>query len=264
MANIGVFDSGVGGLTVARAIYNLNKYDKLIYFGDIAHLPYGDKSAAAIQSYSVRIAEFLVAKGCETIVIACNSASASATDLLKEYLDHRIKVVNVIDPMVDHVINSYGNSHIGLIGTKRTIDSEIYQQKISGKSKNVTLSSMATPLLVPVIEENLFSSDLKRKIIEEYLHYAEFRDLDALILGCTHYPIIKNEIQSILGEEVDILDSSEIVAEYLKANDTTGIIPNTTKAEFYVSDVTDFFRESANRFFANQVNLKVHHLVNIY
>ncbi len=263
MATIGVFDSGIGGLTVAKAIADLNAYDKLIYYGDIAHLPYGDKSAAAIQAYSVRIAEFLVAKGCETLVIACNSASASATDLLKEYLGHKIKVINVIDPMVDYVVKGFPKKHVGVIGTKRTIDSEIYQNLLKSKNKGISTSAMATPLLVPVIEENIFSEDLRKRIIEEYLHHADFQELDALILGCTHYPLLKKDISEYMGPRVSILDSSEIMGNYLNEFDPQNKSV-TTEIECYASDLTPFFEESASRFFGKPIKMEIHHLMNIF
>ncbi|MDH5381883.1 MAG: glutamate racemase [Cyclobacteriaceae bacterium] len=263
MQKIGVFDSGIGGLTVAKSLYEMGGFDELIYFGDLAHLPYGDKSEAAIQAYSVRISEFLVAKGCDTIVIACNSASASATELLKEYLDRRIRVINVIDPMVDFVVKNFPGADVGIIGTKRTIQSGIYQKKILQGDESIKVHAMATPLLVPVIEENLFSKDLRKKIIEEYLMKAEFNNISALILGCTHYPIIKDEISEILGNGVQILDSSEIIGGYMHPY----LIDDKSKiasAQFYASDITDFFRDAANRFMGYQIDIKVHYLMNIF
>jgi glutamate racemase len=157
-APIGIFDSGIGGLTVAHAITNHLPHESIIYFGDTAHLPYGDKSEAAIQAYSIKIADVLLKRGCKVIVIACNSASSAAYELLKEYVNTQAHVLNVIDPMVDYVATHFQNKKIGLIGTKRTVQSGIYQKKITESKKGIQLSSLATPLLAPMIEEGYFNN----------------------------------------------------------------------------------------------------------
>ena len=252
---IGIVDSGIGGLTVARAIVETGYFDEMIYFGDIAHLPYGDKSEAAIQSYSLKISQFLVEKGCDTIAIACNSASASATDLVKEYFEHTTKVINVIDPMVEYVTNNYSAKKVGIIGTKRTIESGIYERKIKEVDSSIQIFPHATPLLVHLIEEDKFSKELKRGIIKEYLHGEKLVNLDALILGCTHYPLLKNELQNYFGDSVDILDSSEIIAESLKLEDVRKN-KNSTECRFYVSDFTSSFENSARKFFGIEINLE--------
>ena len=150
---IGVFDSGIGGLTVAHAIRKLLPQESMIYFGDTAHLPYGDKSEAAIQAYSVKIADILVRKGCKVIVIACNSASSAAYELLTEYVRKDIHIINVIDPMVELVLLAFAGKRVGLIGTKRTVQSDVYSRKIHEGKKNIHLNSLATPLLAPMIEK---------------------------------------------------------------------------------------------------------------
>src|SRR5688572_32642087 len=142
---IGIFDSGIGGLTVAHAIKKVLPGEHMIYFGDTAHLPYGDKSEAAIQAYSVRIANVLLQKGCKVIVIACNSASSAAYELLKEYVRKDLHIINVIDPMVELVKTKFPGKHVGLIGTKRTVHSGVYARKLDDYGKKVTLSSLATP-----------------------------------------------------------------------------------------------------------------------
>ncbi|MDH4058429.1 MAG: aspartate/glutamate racemase family protein, partial [Cyclobacteriaceae bacterium] len=142
---IGIFDSGIGGLTVAHAIREALPNESLIYFGDTAHLPYGDKSEAAIQAYSVKIADILLKKECKVIVIACNSASSAAYELLKEYV-RVIQIINVIDPMVELVSNNYQGKRVGLIGTKRTVHSGVYGKKIEEAGKGTLLHSLATPL----------------------------------------------------------------------------------------------------------------------
>ena len=138
---VGIFDSGIGGLTVAHAIKKMMPQESIIYFGDTAHLPYGDKSEAAIQAYSIKIADVLLKKNCKVIVIACNSASSAAYELLKEYVQKEVMVINVIDPMVRWVGENYHDCSIGLIGTKRTVQSGIYVKKIEALGKNIKLHS---------------------------------------------------------------------------------------------------------------------------
>src|SRR5688572_28103728 len=150
---IGVFDSGIGGLTVAHAIRNHLPNESMIYFGDTAHLPYGEKSEAAIQAYSVKIADVLLKKRCKVIVIACNSASSAAYELLREYVGKNVRIINVIDPMVQLVAESFAGKQVGLIGTKRTVQSGVYVRKINELNKNIKVHSLATPLLAPMIEE---------------------------------------------------------------------------------------------------------------
>src|SRR6185436_11392327 len=144
---VGIFDSGIGGLTVAHAIKQMMPNEKLIYFGDTAHLPYGDKSEAAIQAYSIKIADVLLKKDCKVIVIACNSASSAAYELLKEYVNRSVKVINVIDPMVSLVTQNFHDCTVGLIGTKRTVQSGIYLKNIESSNRNITLNSLPAPLL---------------------------------------------------------------------------------------------------------------------
>src|SRR5688572_28942509 len=180
---IGIFDSGIGGLTVAHAIKKALPSEDMIYFGDTAHLPYGDKSEAAIQAYSIKIADILLKKGCKVIVIACNSASSAAYELLKEYVRRDTHIINVIDPMVAYVVDHYPSKNIGLIGTKRTVQSGIYHKKLSELGKNITLHSLATPLLAPMIEEGFFNNQISHEIIAQYLADPTLQNIDALILA---------------------------------------------------------------------------------
>lgn len=259
-APIGIFDSGIGGLTVARAVNQILPHERLIYFGDTAHLPYGEKSSAAIQAYSVKIADVLISEGCKAIVIACNSASAVAFDLVKEYAASKSKVINVIDPMVDHVIANFQGKHVGLIGTRRTVQSNTYVEKIHAKDPQFKLSSLTTALLVPMIEEGFIKNQISHDIISNYLDDDSIRGINALILGCTHYPLIKNEIELHFKNKVKALDSSEIVARNLQQY----LIVNDLLAEkragaglnkFFVSDYTDSFELLTKRFFGEQIHL---------
>lgn len=262
---IGIFDSGIGGLTVAHAIKQMMPHESIIYFGDTAHLPYGDKSEAAIQAYSIKIADVLMRKNCKVIVIACNSASSAAYELLKEYTQNSVKVINVIDPMVEWVTEKFRDCSIGLIGTKRTVQSGMYASKIAASDKNITLHSLATPLLVPMIEEGFFNNKISHDIIEKYLRDPILQNIRALILGCTHYPLIKKEINDFYGGNVEVLDSSEAVARSLFNHLKEKRLLNdhsTTEDHFLVSDFTDSFEASTKLFFQKAVHLEKHPLWN--
>jgi glutamate racemase len=260
---IGIFDSGIGGLTVAHAIKKLLPNENMIYFGDTAHLPYGDKSEAAIQAYSIRIADILLQKGCKVIVIACNSASSAAYELLQEYVQRDTHIINVIDPMVNLVINTFGNKEIGLIGTKRTVQSGVYLKKIQEAGKGINLHSVATPLLAPMIEEGFFNNQISHEIIAQYLSDPELQQIEALILACTHYPLIKNQIDQYYKGNMKILDSSEVVAlalkEYLEKEKLMNNEQQPTD-HFLVSDYTESFESSARIFFHESVQLEKHDL----
>lgn len=256
---IGIFDSGIGGLTVARALVELLPRENIIYFGDTAHLPYGDKSTAAIQAYSVKIAHMLLQQQCKLILIACNSASAAAYDLVKEYIASKAYVVNVIDPMVNHLRENYIGKKIGLIGTKQTINSNIYKKKIDELNVGITLKSHATPLLVPLIEEGFINNKVTNSILEEYLSHQSLQEIDALILGCTHYPVIKDEIKVFYKDQIPIIDSSEIVAASVKAHLECENLLNKDGAgtkHFYVSDYTKSFASGTKLFFNEEVDVK--------
>jgi glutamate racemase len=263
---IGVFDSGIGGLTVAHAIRQLLPYEGMIYFGDTAHLPYGDKSEAAIQAYSIKIADILVKKGCKVIVIACNSASSAAYELLTEYVRKDIHIINVIDPMVELVLEKFPGKHVGLIGTKRTVHSDVYSRKIHEGKKNIHLHSLATPLLVPMIEEGFFKNQISHEIISQYLSDESLKNIEALILACTHYPLIKKEIESLYQGKVAVLDSSEVVAKALKEHLEDRRLLNEDHVkphhQFLVSDYTESFEASARMFFHQAVHLDRHALWN--
>ncbi|MGK7392054.1 MAG: glutamate racemase [Candidatus Cyclobacteriaceae bacterium M2_1C_046] len=262
---IGIFDSGIGGLTVAHAIKDKLPHERIIYFGDTAHLPYGDKSEAAIQAYSIKITDILLKKGCKVIVIACNSASSAAYELLKEYAGSRAKIINVIDPMVDLVCRKYPDSVIGLIGTKRTVASNVYASKIEQHNYNITLHSMATPLLVPMIEEGFYNNTISSEIIAKYLSDKSFSSISALILGCTHYPLIRSQINTYFQNKIQLLDSAEVVANYLVKHLTDSKLlgqHSDPEDEFLVSDYTSSFEASAKLFFKEKVRLTKYPLWN--
>lgn len=256
---VGIFDSGIGGLTVAQAIINVLPNERLLYFGDTAHLPYGDKSTAAIQSYAIKICDLLIKQQCKLILIACNSASAAAYELVREYVGSKAKVLNVIDPTVTYIGHTYPGKTIGLIGTKQTVNSNVYKKKIDELGANITLKSLATPLLADMVEEGFFNDSISESVIHAYLSNAELNGIEGLILGCTHYPLIKKQIEQFYEGKVDVLDASQIVAAHVKAfleQHDLAAEKLIGDHEFYVSDFTRSFEESTRIFFRRQVRLE--------
>jgi glutamate racemase len=255
---IGIFDSGLGGLTVAKAINTALPNENIIYFGDTAHLPYGDKSKQTIIQYSTRIADFLIEQECKLIVIACNSASANAYQEVVERTGNNALVMNVIDPVVSY-ISQTDYKKVGVIGTKSTIDSNTYEQKISVSKKGISVSSMATPLFVPMIEEGFIFDDISNAIIRNYLSRNDLDDIESLILGCTHYPIIKNQISKFFNFEVEIIDSGKIVANSVRNLLSDHNLLNDSKIsavkKFYLSDFTRYFKQIARMFFEEEIEL---------
>jgi glutamate racemase len=255
---IGIFDSGVGGLTVAHAIKQILPYEDLVYFGDTAHLPYGDKSEEAIRSYSHRITEFLLENNAKVILIACNSASASAFEYLKTVFGSTTLILDVIDPVIDH-IKARKYKHIGVIGTKRTITSGTYEKKVAAHSPGTSIVSLATPLFVPMIEEGFIFDDISNAIIRTYLSKSSLSGIEALILGCTHYPIILNQINKFFNFNVEVVDSGKIVSAALKnlleENNLINNSGKTGKDKFYISDFTDYFEKIARMFFEGDISL---------
>lgn len=261
---IGIFDSGAGGLTVAAAVKNLLPNEKIIYFGDTAHLPYGDKSKETVKNYSLRITDFLLEKKCKIILIACNTASAAAYEAVKEKAGEKAIVINVIDPATEFVAQNNDLKKVGVIGTKGTVSSGSYSKKIKSLNEDIEVVSLQTPLLVPMIEEGFIYDNISNAIIREYLSDDKLKDIDALILACTHYPIIKNQIRKFYNFKTTVIDSSVVTAKKLKNVLIQHNILNTKtqvpEHEFYVSDYTDFFETLAEMFFDDKVNLQKKYL----
>ena len=257
---IGIFDSGVGGLTVANAIRQILPDEQLIYFGDTLHLPYGDKSAESIKSYSTRISDFLLEKNCKTILIACNTASALAYEEVLRQADDRAIVINVIDPVIENVVNDPSLRKIGIIGTKATINSGAYKIRLIQKNSRLEVKSLATPLLVPMIEEGFIYDDISNAIIRSYLSKEEISGIDTLILGCTHYPIIKNQIAKFYDFRVQVVDSAMIVASHVKrVLREKNLLNEEEKAgphAFIVSEYTESFELIAKMFFDEKIQLQ--------
>jgi glutamate racemase len=256
---IGIFDSGVGGLTVANAIRQVLPNERMVYFGDTAHLPYGDKSRETIIGYTQRITRYLLDEQCKVIVIACNTASANAYREIAAEAGTKALVVDVINPVVEHVASIKKYKRVGVIGTKGTINSGTYVGKIIAKNPHISVASLATPMLVPMIEEGFIFDDISNAIIRTYLSKPELAHIEALILGCTHYPIIKNQINKFFNFGVDIIDSSRIVANHLRnlltENNTLNLEPDP-KHRFLVSDYTDYFQVISKLFFEEEIVLE--------
>ena len=257
---IGLFDSGVGGLTVAHAMHTLLPTEQMFYYGDTAHLPYGDKSKETIIQYSLGIADLLLKQKCKVILIACNSASSNAFEEVRDHVGDRALIMNVIDPVVEYVCShSEEVETLGVIGTKATIDSGTYEKKITSIASQLKVSSLATPLFVPMIEEGFVFDDISNAIIRSYLSRKEMEGIDSLILGCTHYPIIRNQISRYFDFTVNVLDSSRIVAQYLKdtlADFNLLSSGRTGPDQFFVSDHTPAFEVIAGMFFSEKIHLQ--------
>jgi len=257
---IGIFDSGIGGLTVAQALVRQLPNENIIYFGDTAHLPYGDKSSAAIQAYAVKITHMLLEQECKLILMACHTASSTAFELVKEYCGSKAHVVNVVDPVVNHLREVYAKKRVGLIGTKATINSNIYKTRIDALNIGIDLKSQATPILASAIEEGFHQNAVIDTILKEYLSRQTLHEIDALILGCTHYPVIKNNISAFYDHKIDMIDPSEIVATAVKARLELDNLLNKNNhngsKQFYISDYTQSFADNTRLFFDETISLE--------
>lgn len=254
---IGVFDSGIGGLTVANAIKKHLPKEQIIYFGDTAHLPYGDKSADAIRYYSLRISKFLIEQRCKLIVIACHSASSAAYKVLVDFYKNRTIFVNVIDPLVEEV-NRQSFKKVGVIATKATTHSNIYPDRLKQANPNLSVASLAAPLLVPMIEEGFFDGNISDEVISYYLNQDPLNEIDALLLACTHYPLIREQILAYYKHKVAVLDATDIIAKAVEARlESVNLLANSQEKEdaFYVSDFTKSFENTTKVFYDKPVSL---------
>ena len=203
-APIGVFDSGVGGLTVAREITRQLPRESIVYFGDTARVPYGSKSKDTIIRYSRQIVRFLQTKNVKAIVVACNTASAFALDAIESELD--IPVIGVVKPGAKSAIENTKNKRIGIIGTEGTIKSELYTEYIHGKDPEITVIGKACPLFCPLVEEGMLHDSVTEEIARRYLDELQEQNIDSLILGCTHYPLLRSTIGKVMGKNVNLVN----------------------------------------------------------
>jgi len=262
---IGVFDSGIGGLTVANAIKESLPNEKIIYFGDTQHLPYGTKSQKNLVFFAERIVKFLMAKNCKVIVVACNTASALALPKINKLASNQCKVFNVIDPVVEYIKTNKNIQKLGIIGTTGTILSRVYQKKINSVREDLNTVALPTPLLATLIEENKL--DLSgQNIIKSYLSNPIFNSIDSLILGCTHYPLIEPIINKFYKSQVNLINSAEYVSmainKFLKREQLQSNLSSIPNHEFYISDYTKSFQEKTHFFFKSSIILQEENLFN--
>lgn len=240
---IGIFDSGIGGLTVAKEILKQLPEYQIIYFGDTARTPYGNKSKETIIKYAFQDTEFLLKKGAKIIIVACNTASAVAADELKKQYPN-IPIFEVITPAVAAATAATENKRIGVIGTRATINSHVYENKIKAASPkdDYKIFSRPCPLFVPLAEEGWIDKPVTKMIARKYLYPLKMEHIDTLILGCTHYPLLKNIIQIKIGKRVKLVDPAEQTAEQVKKflSENPGLEKNLAKNDkhkFYFSDL---------------------------
>ncbi|MEM6883513.1 MAG: glutamate racemase [Verrucomicrobiota bacterium] len=247
---LGVFDSGVGGLTVVREINRLLPAESIIYLGDTARVPYGNKSPEAVQRYALEDSKFLISRDVKAIVVACNTASAYALDELKQRLG--IPVIGVIRPGVEAALEKTRTGKIGIIATAGTIASDAYQQLILSIQPEAEIFASATPLLVPLIEENWLDRPASRMVAEEYLSPFLSAGVDTLVLACTHYPLIRPLLQGICGEQMVLVDSASTCARHTQRRLAENNLEADQDGKGWVqpclTDTSDHFFELATRF----------------
>lgn len=265
---IGIFDSGIGGLTVVEEIIKVLPYESLVYFGDTARLPYGTKSKDVVTKYSVQISDFLIKKRVKIIVVACNTSSSNALSELRKRFS--VPIIGVIEPAVKQALKVTKSGRIGVIGTEATINSNAYQNLLRKygdpslslrmrflTSSKISVYSQACPLFVPLVEEGWTNKPVTLTVAKEYLSGLKRNRIDTLILGCTHYPLIKNVISAVLGKNVVILDSAKATADEVKSllNKTklSSLKCNKVKHEFYVSDAPEKFVKLGRKFLKEDV-----------
>jgi glutamate racemase len=254
MRPIGVFDSGVGGLTVVRELIRQLPRENIVYFGDTARVPYGIKSRETIVKFSTENILFLLKQEVKLICIACNTASSVALPEIKNHF--KVPIVGVISPGVREAVYATRNKHIGVIGTKGTVKSRAYEIQIKQLDPEIKVTAQACPLFVPFVEEGWLAGDVVMKVARHYLEPLEKARVDTVILGCTHYPLLKPVLRKVLGREVTLIDSAKQVAiEVKKILAQEGLLNQVGKGKqsFYVSDNPEWFSNLARRFLGRPV-----------
>ncbi len=256
---IGVFDSGIGGLTVVRALTQRLPHENIVYFGDTARVPYGPKSALVVREYAAQDVDFLVSQGVKMVVIACNTVSAVALDVVQKRAG--VPVVGVIQPGASTAVARSKRRRIGIIGTEATVGSGAYAHAIRQLDSSVLAFARACPLFVPLAEEGWTDHAATRMIAKEYLFPLTQEKIDTLILGCTHYPVLRAAIQQAVGQDVMLIDSGEatagVVADLLERESLKNGSPDRPNLQFHVSDIPAKFAEVGERFLGHTMG-KVH------
>ena len=252
---IGIFDSGVGGLTVAKKIFELLPYENVIYFGDTARYPYGPRSKEIIQKFSFQNVNFLLSLKVKFIVVACNTASALALGELRKSYD--IPMIGVVEPGASAAVKATVNGKIGVIGTVGTIHSEAYQKAIHRLAPQLKVYAIPCPLFVSLAEEGYINKKATHLIAHEYLTPLIKKGVDTLVLGCTHYPLLKNIISQTMGKDVKLIDSAEETAKevknLLRLHGLLKTMSGKPSRTFYVSDIPDRFIEVGERFLKGKI-----------
>ncbi len=247
---IGIFDSGIGGLTVFQAIREKLPHEHLIYLGDTARLPYGNKSRETITRYSVENTQFLMRAGVKAVVVACNTASAlGLAELQKQF---SIPILGVIEPGAQAAVAATQSGEVGIVGTEATISSSSYTKAIQDLNSQIRVWGVACPLFVPLAEEGWIEDSITLAVAEKYLASFYKTPIDTLILGCTHYPILKKVISQVLGEKVKLVDSAEQTAlalkKLLQEKELTHPEPSFSEATFFVTDSPARFKQVGRNF----------------
>ncbi len=254
-APIGIFDSGIGGLTVARAIYERLPGESTIYFGDTARVPYGPKSPETVRRYSLEILHWLVGQGVKLVVVACNTSTAHALAALRE--QSPVPVIGVIDPGARAAVRATRNGPVGVIGTAGTIASNAYARAIHALRPELPVRQVACPLFVPLVEEGWFDHPAAELIAKDYLRPLVQAGVDVLVLGCTHYPLLKGLLGRVMGAGVRLIDSAEetasAVAETLVERGLERPGSTTVYHRFVVSDDEPRFRQVGSRFIGEKL-----------
>ena len=252
---IGVFDSGIGGLTVMQEITRLLPNEQIIYFGDTAHVPYGTKSREAVIRFSRNNMNVLLRYGVKVVVIACNTSTSWALSVLRK--EYAVPIIGVIEPGSRRAVEATRNQSIGVIATQSTVNSRKYEQTILKMHPPAKVVSKACPLFVSLVEEGWIDGKVTEAVAQEYLAPLRQANVDTLILGCTHYPLLKSVIQKVMGKGVQLVDSAAETAREVKALlETKELLRKTRhppRHEFLVSDETEHFRASAKRFLGHDL-----------
>lgn len=256
---IGIFDSGIGGLTVVKKVFEVLPKYQILYFGDTARTPYGGRGEEVIKKYAFEDAEILIRNGAKIIVIACNTASAVAADFLREKV--KVPIFEVVSPAVEKAIQITRNKKIGIIGTRATINSKIYERLIKEKAPEVQVFQNPAPLLVPLVEEGWLKKPETRMIVKKYLFPLKLKQIDTLILACTHYPFLKDIIQRKIGQRVKLVDPGEEVVlkvkKFLEENpEIEQSLLKSNQHRFLVSDLTPKFQELTVKWLGKKVELE--------
>jgi len=252
---IGVFDSGIGGLTVLKALTDELPSESFVYFGDTARVPYGTKSEPVVKQFALQDSLFLLKHDVKLIVVACNSASSVALDFLKQRL--ALPVIGVIKPGAEAALDAAPDKPIGIIGTRATIASGAYQRALKSLKPDIEFTAQPCPLFVPLVEEGLTAGEIPKVVVEHYLHPLKEAGIGALILGCTHYPLLKSIIAEYFGDEVIIIDSAAATAQKVKAElAVRGMLADeetSRSINFFASDISPGFVEQSRLFFGGEL-----------